>query len=559
VNMERGSFVAIALCVLFYLGYTQYLSKKYPEYYTQQRPVATNLPQSTTSADQSAQSNQTGTTTSTTATTGTANAADSALQPATATITRLPDTDLEIETDTSRYRLSQDEGGIASVKLKSFNDKLGESSEPIELLDAPLVLQGSIRGDQTSGLRGVFNAERNGRTIKFWREDGPWTVTQTFTFPDTGYGIDVAVSFKNNAPTPTDLNASLLQVERLSFANVQSSWLPGMPAERPRVMIRAQDSNEFLDAENFCTDASQTGVNAPAAKIDFVGFDRHYFLSTLTPKLDKLNIATFRVGQTSKENCFVGFRVGQQMGLVGAGESVTLEFKGFFGPKITEVMALYNPTFHATLGHGWLDVIANPLMYAIKGFHQLTGNYGIAIILLTIALKVLFYPLTRAAAVSMHKMKKLNPEMTKLREKYKDDPQAQQRELMKFWQQHQINPMKGCLPILPQIPVFFAFYRVLSSSIELRHAPFFGWIHDLAAADPYFVTPVLLTAGMFLQQKLTPMTGMDKTQEKVLMMMPIVFGIMMLTLPSGMVIYMLTNTIVSIGQQQWLNRKLDAA
>lgn len=187
---------------------------------------------------------------------------------------------------------------------------------------------------------------------------------------------------------------------------------------------------------------------------------------------------------------------------------------------------------------------------------DLVSNWGVAIILFTILLKLLFYPLTRAAAVSMHKMKKLQPEMTKLREKYQDDPRMQQQELMRFMSQNKVNPMKGCLPILPQIPVFFAFYRVLSTSLDLRHAPFFGWIQDLSASDPYYVTPLLMGLAMFLQQKLTPTAGMEKAQERVMMMLPLIFTLMMLTLPSGMVLYMLTNTVVSILQQQWLNHKL---
>jgi YidC/Oxa1 family membrane protein insertase len=130
-----------------------------------------------------------------------------------------------------------------------------------------------------------------------------------------------------------------------------------------------------------------------------------------------------------------------------------------------------------------------------------------------------------------------------------------QMELMKFMSAHKINPMKGCLPILPTIPVFFALFRVLSASIDLRHAPFFAWITDLSAKDPYLVTPIILTVFMFVQQKMTPMTGIDKAQERILMFMPVVFGVMMITLPSGLVLYMLTNTIVSIGQQQYLNRK----
>ncbi|MEZ4743629.1 MAG: membrane protein insertase YidC [Bdellovibrionota bacterium] len=186
----------------------------------------------------------------------------------------------------------------------------------------------------------------------------------------------------------------------------------------------------------------------------------------------------------------------------------------------------------------------------------MTGNWGWAIILVTLGLKLIFFPLNQQAAISMNKMKKLQPEMNKIREKHKDDRMAQQQEIMKFMSAHKINPMKGCLPILPQIPVFFAFYRVLSTSIELRQAPFMGWIQDLSVADPYYVTPLLLGVAMFLQQKLTPNPSMDPAQAKMMLMMPVVFTVMMLGLPSGMVLYMLVNTIVSVAQQHWLNRKL---
>jgi len=183
------------------------------------------------------------------------------------------------------------------------------------------------------------------------------------------------------------------------------------------------------------------------------------------------------------------------------------------------------------------------------------GNI-MAIIIVTLILKMAFYPLTRAAAISTKRMQKLQPEMNALKERLKDDPARQQRELMAFMSKNKVNPFKGCLPILPQVPVFIAFYNVLSQAIELRHAPFYGWLTDLSSKDPYYITPILLGIGMFLQQKLTPNPGMDKNQEKIMLFMPIIFSLMMLSLPAGMVLYMITNTLVSIAQQQWLNRRL---
>ena len=213
-----------------------------------------------------------------------------------------------------------------------------------------------------------------------------------------------------------------------------------------------------------------------------------------------------------------------------------------------------------TVDLGWFAVLSEPLCQATKWLYSLTGNWGFAIILLTVIIKIIFYPLTKSAAIAMHKSKKLQPEMQKLREKYKSDPRRQQQELMAFMAKHKINPMKGCLPMLPQMPVFFALYRVLSTAIELRHAPFMGWIVDLSAADPLYITPLVWGGTMFIQQKLTPSPGMDKSQQRIMMMLPAVFlGNDDYSAVRHGTIYMLSNTIVSIAQQKWLNKKLDAA
>ena len=173
---------------------------------------------------------------------------------------------------------------------------------------------------------------------------------------------------------------------------------------------------------------------------------------------------------------------------------------GWFGDTVSDMM----------------DWFAKLLLKNLNWWHSFIPNYGVAIILLTLCLKLLFFPLVRASSISMHKMKKLNPQMNALREKWKDDKQRQQQELMKFMVANKINPMKGCLPILPQIPVFFAFYQVLQTSIELRHAPFYGWIQDLSAMDPFFVTPLLMGVAMFVQQKLTPTTGRSEEHTSAL-------------------------------------------
>ncbi|WP_321371232.1 membrane protein insertase YidC [uncultured Desulfuromusa sp.] len=195
-------------------------------------------------------------------------------------------------------------------------------------------------------------------------------------------------------------------------------------------------------------------------------------------------------------------------------------------------------------------------MVVLKFFYNYLGNYGFAIILLTVCIKLIFWPLTQKSYKSMKGMQKLQPEMKKLREKYGSDKQKLNQEMMSFYKENKVNPMGGCLPMIIQIPVFFALYRVLLGSIELRHAPFMLWITDLSAKDPYYVTPLIMGVTMFLQQKMTP-TNMDPTQEKIMLMMPVVFTFMFLNFPAGLVLYWLTNNLLTILQQYLIRRQPD--
>ena len=195
-------------------------------------------------------------------------------------------------------------------------------------------------------------------------------------------------------------------------------------------------------------------------------------------------------------------------------------------------------------------------MVVLKFFYGFIGNYGFAVILLTVCIKLIFWPLTQKSYKSMKGMQKLQPEMKKMREKHGKDKQKLNQEMMSFYKDNKVNPLGGCLPMVIQIPVFFALYRVLLGSIELRHAPFMLWITDLSAKDPYYVTPLIMGVTMFLQQKMTP-TNMDPTQAKIMLMMPVVFTFMFLNFPSGLVLYWLTNNLLTILQQYLIKRQPD--
>jgi YidC/Oxa1 family membrane protein insertase len=237
--------------------------------------------------------------------------------------------------------------------------------------------------------------------------------------------------------------------------------------------------------------------------------------------------------------------------------SVRAQLKAFFGPKELGLLRGVDVSLEKTIDFGWFTLFAYPLLRFMKFLNELVRNWGVAIILLTLAVKLITFPLTYKSMKSMKQMAKLNPQIQKLREKYANDKEALNREMMLLMRTQGYNPLAGCLPILIQMPVFFALYRVLYSSTELYQAPFMLWIQDLSAKDPFYITPVILTGVMFLQQKLTPNTASDPMQAKMLQWMPVIFGVFMLQLPSGLTLYMLVNALAGIVQQVVLNKKLE--
>lgn len=247
-----------------------------------------------------------------------------------------------------------------------------------------------------------------------------------------------------------------------------------------------------------------------------------------------------------------------QVGLVFPvqGNSIEIPLKVYFGPKDLSALRAFEPTLDHTVDFGMFTVVAYPLLRVMNWFYLFTKNYGLAIIFLTILIKILTYPLTYKSMKSMKEMAKLQPQIERLKKKYENDKEAMNREMLQLMKSSNANPMMGCIPMLIQMPVFFALYQVLYNSVELYQTPFFFWIQDLSVKDPLYITPVLLTAMMWLQQKMTPTTSTDPVQQKMMQFMPVIFGAMMVTLPSGLTLYMLTNAIVSIIQQIALNKKL---
>jgi YidC/Oxa1 family membrane protein insertase len=239
---------------------------------------------------------------------------------------------------------------------------------------------------------------------------------------------------------------------------------------------------------------------------------------------------------------------------IPAGASQTLNETIFVGPKLQQQLEAAGPKLDLTADYGRLTIIAKPLFWVLERVHALVGNWGWAIIIVTFLIKLAFYKLTAASGRSMAKMRNLAPRIKSIQERYKDDRDQLGRQMMELYKREKINPLAGCLPILIQIPFFISFYWVLLESVEMRQAPFMGWITDLSSRDPYFILPAIMGAAMFAQFKLQPMPSADPIQAKIFMFMPLVMAGTMVFFPSGLVLYWLTNTLLSIAQQWRINK-----
>lgn len=279
-----------------------------------------------------------------------------------------------------------------------------------------------------------------------------------------------------------------------------------------------------------------------AKGVEWFAFDQDYFASMIKPEGEGL----LRLGRVGDKVVY-GY-------LFAQGEGEEFKFKLFLGPKDPDELRKLCKSATKVIDYGTFGFIAVPILKLIKLTHKVTGNYGLDIVLLALLIKLVFLYPTQKSYQAMKEMQKLAPELKLLQKKYKDDPERLRREIMELYRRRRVNPFSGCLPLLLQLPVFFALYRALLTSIDLRHAPFVLWIRDLSSKDPTYISPLLMGFTMFLQQKLTPSQG-DPQQQKVMLFMPLIFTVLFLTFPSGLVLYWLTSNVLSIIHQLWLLRR----
>jgi YidC/Oxa1 family membrane protein insertase len=380
-----------------------------------------------------------------------------------------------------------------------------------------------------------------------WTNDQGVTVTKTYTFHRGLYSIGLEYNVQNHGDAPWQV-APYAQVLRndprtkSSMFNVESRAFHG-PAMDDGTKYRKLDLASDSEDSHLSRDVTNGWIAAV----------QHQFISAIVPPKDAKYHFTMNL---SGDQYLLAATGGTTT--VAPGSSTTFGETLYIGPKLQSQLEKISPRLDRVADYGMLTVLAQPLFNALDWVHGVTGNWGAAIILVTLLLKALFYPLSETSGRSMAKMKLLSPRIKNLQETYKDDRDKLGRAMMDLYKREKVNPATGCLPMIIQIPVFFAFYQVLLESVEMRQAPFAFWIHDLSARDPLFILPAIMAAAMFMQYKLNP-TAADPVQQKVFMIMPLVMSFTFAFFPAGLVLYWVTNTLLSIAQQWNINRRIAAA
>ena len=378
-----------------------------------------------------------------------------------------------------------------------------------------------------------------------WTDGQGLTVTKTFVFKRGWYSIDLNYEVRNDSPTARSL-ASYGQILRhwehasRSYFDVETYSFKGpdvFDGTRPRDLgVESETDSKF----------NETITNGWLASL------QHHFVSAIVPPANQAY--DYRLKVLGHEYLLSATGPFKQ---IPAGASAEFQEKLFVGPKLQSQLAVTGPRLERTADYGRLTLIAQPLFGALKWVHSVTGNWGWAIIIVTALIKLIFFPLSQASGRSMAKMRAVAPRMKQIQETYKDDREKLGRAMMELYKREKINPLAGCLPMVVQIPVFISFYWVLLESVEMRQAPFMLWVNDLSSRDPYFVLPLLMGAAMFAQFKLNPPPP-DPMQAKLMQFMPLVMTGMMAWFPSGLMLYWLTNTVLSIAQQWRINQVVQA-
>ena len=381
-----------------------------------------------------------------------------------------------------------------------------------------------------------------------WTDGNGVTVTKTFIFKPGSYRIDLEYDVDNQSTAPWQAApyAQILRRDPTTKRSMFTTNVESYAFHGPAIY----DGTKYRKLK--IADADDRNL-AVEVKNGWISSLQHHFVGAVVPPAD----APYRLTLAAEGQEYVLAAAGP-LSTVAAGQSAKLTQTLFVGPKLQSQLEKTGPKLELVADYGKLTMLAGPLFWLLGKVHALFGNWGAAIICVTFLLKLAFYPLSETSGRSMAKMKMLAPRIKSLQESYKDDREKLGRAMMDLYKREKVNPVAGCLPMIIQIPVFLAFYWVLLESVEMRQAPFVGWINDLSSRDPFFVLPAIMAAAMFAQYKLNPAPP-DPVQAKVFMIMPFAMSVMFAFFPAGLVLYWVTNTLLSIAQQWNINRRIEAA
>lgn len=520
--MDRRSLLAISICFLIFVAWQKYyIEPRMP------KPQAKQAVQTAPSTGATSQAPPAGSSAS--------NPSLSAASPQD-TATQVAPKNESVSTQIGDAVVGNGNRFFTGWNLKSYKLKVSPEAAAVDLksvMNQDGALEFSFDDPAYAYLNQVRgNLSKTEKGALWTYEDSNVKLSREILSSESQAYLDLRVSAEFKAKAPS-----------FAFLSVSSQARQDDPEQIDRQLVYyTLDSLESRQVDDI-SETAQVSSN-----VRYIGAADRYFVFTVLPQ------PPFEPKALIQPVANQGGRISLVFPVTG--NSVSIPAKVYFGPKELNTLRSVDPALDHTVDLGFFTFVAYPLLKTLKWFYELVKNYGVAIILLTVLVKLLTFPLTYKSMKSMKKMANLQPQLVKLREKYANDKEALNREMMTLMRTQGYNPMAGCIPILIQMPVFFALYRVLYSSIELYQAPFALWIHDLSAKDPYYVTPVVLSLTMYIQQKLTPTTATDPMQAKMMQFMPLIFGLFMVTLPSGLTLYMLVNAITSIIQQIFMNKKL---
>ncbi|ENM3825358.1 membrane protein insertase YidC [Vibrio cholerae] len=468
---------------------------------------------------------------------------------------------ITVSTDVLTLSIDTLGGDVVSAKLNQYSEELNSPESFVLLQNTQghqFIAQSGLVGPQgidvTSNNRPAYQVSADSFTLAEGQDELriPMTYqangidyTKTFILKRGSYAVDVVFDVANHSGSEATLGM---------YAHLRQNLLDsGGNLAMPTYRGGAYSTSDVRYKKYSFDDMKDRNLSAPNdVTVNWVAMIQHYFASAWIPRDEPQTQLYSRVINNLGD---MGIRTPNKT--IANGDKAEFEATLWVGPKLQEQMAAVAPHLDLVVDYGWLWFIAKPLHWLLSVIQSVVINWGLAIICLTFIVRGAMYPLTKAQYTSMAKMRMLQPKLQAMRERIGDDRQRMSQEMMELYKKEKVNPLGGCLPILLQMPIFIALYWALMESVELRHSPFFGWIHDLSAQDPYYILPLLMGASMFVIQKMSPTTITDPMQQKIMTFMPVMFTFFFLWFPSGLVLYWLVSNIVTLIQQTLIYKALE--